>query len=89
MRLRLGHGLILIGGALLLLGLLCSLWSIRYQAKAMGEIRKGQLAFGPEKGSPEMQEKERQVARSDCFFYLGLGLTAVGVILQTWGAMLP
>ena len=83
-----GQWLILIGGVLLVVGLGCSFGSTYYQVKAMGELRKGQLALGPEKGSPEMQEKERQVTYSDCFFYTGLGLTAIGIILQTWGGML-
>lgn len=79
--------LVLIGGILLLAGLACALVSTHYQVKAMGELRKGQLAFGPDPGSPGEQEKKREVAYSDCLFYLGLGLTAVGVVLQTAGAL--
>src|SRR5580765_4231763 len=80
--------LILIGGLLLFVGLGCSFGSTYYQVKAMGELRKGQLVFGPEKGSPGMQEKEQHVRRSDWFFGIGLALTAAGIVLQTCGAML-
>lgn len=85
----LGRWIILIGGLFLLVGLACSLGSTYFQVKAMGEARKGVAILAPPLGSPEMGEKERQVTRSDWFFYIGLGLTAVGVILQTIGAIVP
>jgi hypothetical protein len=81
--------LVLIGGVLLFAGLGCSLGSTFYQVKAMGEARKGVAILAPEKGSPAWQEKERHVARSDWFFGIGLLLTAGGIGLQVWGAMLP
>jgi hypothetical protein len=81
--------LALIGGVLLLVGLGCSLGSTYYQVRAMGEARKGVAILGPEKGTPEWQEKERHVARSDWFFGIGLLLTAAGITAQVWGAMIP
>ena len=86
---KLGHWLVLTGGVVLLVGLVCSLGSTYYQVKAMGGARRGVAVLAPEANSPEMLQKERQVTRSDCLFYVGLGLTAAGVILQTAGAMLP
>lgn len=82
-----GRGLILCGGLLLIIGLACSFGSTYYQTRAMGEARKGVIVFGPEKGSPGMREKERHVTRSDWFFGVGLLLTGVGIVLQTWGAV--
>lgn len=81
--------LTLIGGVLLLVGLACSFGSTYFQVKALGEARKGVAVLGPEKSSPAWQEKERHVARSDWLFGIGLVLTAAGITLQVWGAMLP
>ncbi len=81
--------LTLIGGVLLLAGLGCSLGSTFYQVKVMGEARMGVGVWAPEKGSPAWQERERHVARSDWFFYIGLLLSAAGIALQVWGAWLP
>ncbi len=84
-----GRLLVLLGGLLLLVGLICSLGSTYYQVRAMGEARQGVAVLAPPKGSPEMLEKERHVHRSDWFFGLGLVLTAAGIILQTCGAIFP
>lgn len=81
--------LALIGGILLLVGLMCSLGSAYYQVRAMGDARMGWAVLGSEKGSPAWQEKAHHVTRSDWFFGAGLVLTAAGVILQTWSAILP
>lgn len=55
----------------------------------MGEARKGVAVLAPEKGSPEWEEKNRLTARADFWFYVGLVLTGIGVVLQTLGAFLP
>ena len=44
------------------------------------------LASGP--NSPETQQRERLVKRSDVAFAWGLGLTGAGVVLQTLGSLM-
>ena len=42
-------------------------------------------AGGP--GSAQALDRLRTAVRSDWFFYLSLILTALGIILQTWGGL--
>lgn len=81
--------LTVIGALFLLAGLAIAFLSSRYAARVMGEARKGVAVLAPEKGSPEWEEKNRLTARADFWFYVGLVLTGIGVVLQTLGAFLP
>jgi len=81
--------LILTGGICLLLGLVCALCAVRYDARIMGEARQGVAVLGPEEGSSEWVQKQQQRRWADRLFYGGLSLTAIGVILQTLVSLLP
>ncbi len=81
--------LIAVGGLLLVLGLVTAFVSERYQNRVMGEAGLGVGMWSPEKGSPEYREKERLRARADCFFWIGLVVTGLGIGLQTVGALIP
>lgn len=54
-----------------------------------GGLKSGDIVLGPEPGSPAAREKQRQRTTADCVFYIGLVITALGVILQTIGAVMP
>ena len=73
-------GLTLIGGVSLLVGLVGALVSNRYTAIKGLLVAKNPLEQGGLAESPK--------DRADCWFRVGLGLTALGVILQTLGALL-
>ena len=73
-------GLTLIGGVSLLVGLVAALVSNRYTAMKGLLVAKNSLQQGGLAESPK--------DRADCWFRVGLGLTALGVILQTLGALL-
>jgi hypothetical protein len=81
--------LIVAGGFLLLLGLVTALVSTHLGSRVMGKAELGMAVLAPNEGSPEWQEKERLRARADCWFWVGIGLTACGVVLQTLGGILP
>jgi hypothetical protein len=81
--------LIVAGGVLLLLGLVTALVSTHLASRVMGKVELGVAVLAPKEGSAEWQEKERLRARSDCWFWVGVGLTACGVVLQTLGGILP
>lgn len=78
-----------IGGVLLLFGLLTALISNHYSSRVMGPAALGVAVLAPERDSPEWQKKERLRARADCWFWVGIAATSVGVVLQTWAALLP
>lgn len=73
----------------MLAGLLIAFLSAHYEAKVMGGLKPGDIVLGPEPGSPAAREKQRQRTTADCVFYIGLVITALGVILQTIGAVMP
>jgi hypothetical protein len=81
--------LTLIGGGILILGLFTAFISSQYTSKVMGGARLGVAVLAPEPNSPEWQEKQTLLWWADFWFYVGLGLTAVGVILQTVCAIWP
>ena len=81
--------LVLIGGVLLLVGLMTAFISSRYSSRVMGEARKGMAVLAPEKDSPKWKQKERLLSRADFWFWVGLWVTAIGVVLQTLGSILP
>ena len=71
--------LTVVGGACLLIGLVAALFSNRYAAMkglllARDPLRSGGLAESPK-------------ARAGRWFYVGLGLTALGIVLQTTAAV--
>ena len=81
--------LVVVGGLLLLAGLVTALISTHLGSQVMGRAEAGVAVFAPEEGSSEMKEKERLRVRAHCWFWVGIVLTACGVVLQTLGAILP
>jgi hypothetical protein len=81
--------LTVIGGVLTLFGILTAFMSSKYTESLMGEARKGVAVWAPDSSSPEWKEKERLLWWADFWFYVGLVLTTLGVILQTLGGILP
>jgi len=81
--------LVVSGGLLLLAGLLTAFISAHFSSRVMRQADLGIAVLAPEPGSSDMAEKERQRASSNRWFWLGLILTAWGVVLQTLGAVLP
>jgi hypothetical protein len=74
---------VLAGGVFLLVGLHMALISNHYSAKVMGKAALGLAVVAPNPGSPAMKRKERLRARADRSFWIGVALTAMGVVLQT------
>lgn len=81
--------LTLVGGLLLLAGLVTALISTHYEARVMGKAAMGVAVLAPDKGGPEWRKKEALRSKADWWFWIGIALTAVGVVLQTLGAILP
>jgi hypothetical protein len=84
-----GKWLIVAGGVLLVLGLVTALVSTHLASRVMGKAQLGVAVLAPEEGSAEWRKKEQLRARADCWFWVGIGLTACGVVLQTLGGILP
>jgi hypothetical protein len=84
-----GKSLIAAGGLLLLIGLVTAFWSARYVTRVMGNAGLGVAVWAPERGSLAWQKREQLRARADFWFYVGIVLTACGVVLQTIGGILP
>ena len=72
----------------LLVGLVTAFVAAHYAERVMGAANLGVAVWGAGPDSAMMQEKRRLRARADWWFYLGLGLTTLGVILQTLGGIL-
>ena len=81
--------LILIGSILLFAGLGMVFISSHYTARVMEKARLGIAVLSPERDSPEWKEKERKLWLADFWFWAGLVVTAIGIVLQTLGAILP
>jgi hypothetical protein len=64
--------LILSGGICLGLGLICAWVAVRVDAKVMGEARLGVAPLGPDEGSREWAQRQRQRRWADRLFYGGL-----------------
>ncbi|MDE0086922.1 MAG: hypothetical protein OXU23_14475 [Candidatus Poribacteria bacterium] len=77
----------IIGGIILFVGLLCALGSNHYEAKVMGNAALGIAIVGPNENSPAWNEKVQTRQLADIFFYFGLFLTAIGIVLQTMGSI--
>lgn len=54
----------------------------------MGRAGLGVAVLAPDEGSTGWLAKERRRRAADLCFYLGLVLTAIGVVLQTIGGVL-
>lgn len=80
--------LTLIGGGFLLAGLCTALLANRYETKLMGSAKLGLAVLAPEEGSSDMQNKKHLRTQSDFWFWVGLALTALGVVLQTISALI-
>ena len=76
-----------IGGIILFIGLLCALGSNHYEAKVMGDAALGIPIIGPGEDSPDWKEKIQTRQLADRFFYFGIFLTAIGIVLQTVGSI--
>jgi uncharacterized membrane protein len=70
-------------------GLLMALISNWYQTKVMGDAGLGIGVWAPAKDSPEWREKQRLRRLATLCFWIGILLTALGVALQTAGAVWP
>ncbi len=86
---NLSRWLTIIGGALLLIGVLTALISNHYATRVMGKAALGVAVLAPDPESLEWKNKERLRARADCWFWIGVIVTAAGIVLQTVGAVLP
>jgi hypothetical protein len=74
------------GRVLLLLGPMMAFASGRMNARAMGpNILKGQIELAHENDSPEQLKRNAARRYADRLFWVGIVLTALGVILQTLG----
>ncbi len=80
--------LTVIGAVFLIAGLLTAFLSSHYAAELRGE-RLGGIIVGPAEGTPAWEKTESTLKWSDGSFYAGLVLTAIGIVLQAWAAMLP
>jgi len=78
----------ILGAVFLLAGLATAFLSSHYSSRIQGQRRMGAIVFGPEKGSAEWTETEKLLAIADGCFYVGLVLTAIGIVFQTAAAML-
>ena len=76
-----------IGGIILFIGLSCALLSNHYEAKVMGNAALGIAIIGPNENSPAWKEKIQTRQLVDIFFYFGIFLTAIGIVLQTVGSI--
>ena len=85
---RIAGWLIIFGAVFLLAGLVTALVSTHYEGRVMGKAALGVAILAPDEGSPEWKEKEALRVKSDRWFWLGIGLTALGVIVQTIGSLL-
>ena len=86
MKNRLLHG---VGLALLLLGLLAALISQHLAAKTMGEANLGVAVLAPERDSGAWQQKLRLRELTDVAFYVGVALTALGILIQGVATLRP
>ena len=81
--------LIATGGALLLIGVVTALVSAHYVTRVMGAAALGVGVGAPKEGRPAWQKRKRLRARADFWFYVGIALTACGIVLQTVGGIVP
>jgi hypothetical protein len=76
------------GGVLLLIGPLMAFIAARFGNRVMGRAGLGVDVLAPDEDSNEWLAKEGRRRWADRGFYLGLVLTALGVILQILGGVL-
>jgi hypothetical protein len=80
--------LIMSGGVALLGGLMMAFVSAQVGNRVMGDAALGVGVFAPDERSTEWRAKKRKRQIADRCFYVGLVLTALGVVLQTIGGVL-
>jgi hypothetical protein len=80
--------MILGGGISLVVGLLMAFVAARFGNRVLGRAGLGVAVLTPEENSTEGLEEEGLRRTADNCFYIGLVLTALGVVLQTWGGIL-
>ncbi len=78
----------IIGSVLLLLGLGAAFLSSHYEQKVMGSARLGVAVLGPSPGSLKYEQKQGNRLWADWTLYVGLIVTAIGVMLQTIGSIM-
>jgi hypothetical protein len=76
------------GGVLLGVGLVLAFLSSHLAGLVMGYANLGFAVFAPEPGAADWEHAVRLRHWSDAFLYGGLIVTAVGVFMQTRGALL-
>jgi uncharacterized membrane protein len=84
--------LTVIGAVFIFVGITLSFTSYRNASKAMGEAQKGFAPLAPDgygPGSPEWNAKTELTDNADLQLYGGLALSALGLVLQTLGSILP
>jgi len=85
-----GKWCILAGGVCLALGLAMAFLASRYDVQAFTtKGRLGVFTLGPEEGGSEWTRREHMRQRADRYFWVGLVMTLLGVVLQTLGSLLP
>jgi hypothetical protein len=80
--------LTLLGAWVLALGLVAAVWTNQTETRLLGEASLGVAILAPPKDTPEWHERMQLRARADCGFWLGMSLAALGLVLQTAGAIL-
>jgi len=80
--------LLLIGSIFLFIGLLMALISNYYNSRVMGKAALGVAMWAPDEGSPEWNRKVKLRKISNGCFCVGIFLTSLGIVLNTWGSLL-
>ncbi len=79
--------LTLFGNLFYAFGLLSMIYSYRYNSKVMGLGALGISTVAPNKDSPGWKARDKTRRISDIFFYGGIFLSFIGIILQTIGVL--
>jgi hypothetical protein len=74
--------MILIAAAFVMLTIVFSFISNRYESRVMGDAALGVAVFAPERGSPEWEKKQFLRSTADCYFNLSIFCGAVAVLLD-------
>ena len=71
-----------VGLLLLFVGLISSLCSQHYENKTMGDAALGVAVLAPSEGTDAWEQKVRLRLLTQITFFVGLGLTALGILIQ-------